>query len=66
MNIFLLIFLLMGILSACKKDSSEIDQNRIYQEYSVVYNNQTGNTEVSATFREDNAFGKKLKLTGGA
>jgi hypothetical protein len=66
MKRFIIISLLAGLISACRKDSSEIDQNRIYQEYSVVYNNQTGNTEVSASFREDNASGKKLRLTGGA
>ena len=58
--------LLFCLFSSCRKNSSEIDQKRIYQEYSVVYNNQTGNTEVSASFREDNASGKKLILTGGA
>jgi hypothetical protein len=62
----LIVILLIGLISACRKDSSEIEQNRIYQEYDVVYNNQTGNTEVSATFREDDASGKILKLTGGA
>ena len=62
----LIVILLIGFISACRKDSSEIDQNRIYQEYDVVFNNQTGNTEVSATFREDDASGKILKLTGGA
>jgi len=58
--------LLIVLISACRKDSSEIDQNRIFQQYTVLYNNQTGNTEVSATFREDNASGKILRLTGGA
>jgi len=62
----LIVILLIGLISACRKDSSEIEQNRIYQEYDVVYNNQTGNTEVSATFRENDASGKILKLTGGA
>ena len=65
-KIFLIIILLIGLISACRKDSSEIEQNRIYQEYEVVFNNKTGNTEVSATFREDNASGKILRLTGGA
>ena len=62
----LIVILLIGLISACRKNSSEIEQNRIYQEYDVVFNNQTGNTEVSATFREDDASGKILKLTGGA
>lgn len=62
----LIVILSLGLISACRKDSSEIEQNRIYQEYDVVFNNQTGNTEVSATFREDDASGKILKLTGGA
>jgi len=66
MKRFLIVILLMSLISSCRKDSSEIEQNRIYQEYDVVYNNQTGNTEVSATFREDDASGKILKLTGGA
>lgn len=66
MKRFLIVILLMGLISSCRKDSSEIEQNRIYQEYDVVFNNQTGNTEVSATFREDDAFGKILRLTGGA
>ena len=66
MKRFLIVILLMSLISSCRKDSSEIEQNRIYQEYDVVYNNQTGNTEVSATFREDDASGKILRLTGGA
>ncbi len=66
MKRFLIVILLIGLISSCRKDSSEIEQNRIYQEYDVVFNNQTGNTEVSATFREDDASGKILRLTGGA
>ena len=66
MKRFLIVVLLIGLISSCRKDSSEIEQNRIYQEYDVVFNNQTGNTEVSATFREDDASGKILRLTGGA
>lgn len=66
MKFFLLVSMFLVLISACRKDSSEIDQNRIFQEYTVLYNEQTGNTEVSATFRENNASGKKLRLTGGA
>jgi hypothetical protein len=66
MKRILFVILLIGLISACRKNSSEIEQNRIYQEYDVVFNSQTGNTEVSATFREDNASGKILRLTGGA
>lgn len=66
MNRFLLFVGIIALFSSCRKDSSAIDQNRIYQEYTVVYNDHTGNTEVSAVFHEDNISGKRLKLTGGA
>ncbi len=62
----LLILILAIVLFACKKESAAIDQNQIYQDYEVVYNDQTGNTEISASFREKDASGRRLKLNGGA
>lgn len=59
----------IGLLSvlfftACKKEASiNIDQNRIYSDYEVKYDQESNRTTVQATFRVDHNSGKKLELT---
>ncbi len=51
-------------LTACKKEASvNIDQNRIYSEYEVVYDNESNQTTTTAIFRVDQSSGKKIELT---
>ncbi|MFN5417835.1 MAG: hypothetical protein ACK5B9_12325 [Flavobacteriia bacterium] len=66
MKKILFISAIILLASACKKDSSEIDQNTIYQSYSMVYDEETDQTTVSAKFFEDKMNGKNLELTGGS
>lgn len=57
---------LMSLLffTACKKEASiNIDQNRIYSDYEVTYNQMSHQTVMSATFRVDHNSGKKIELT---
>lgn len=50
--------------TACKKEASiNIDQNRIYSDYNVEYNQATNQTSTVAIFRIDHASGKKIELT---
>ena len=50
--------------TACKKEASiNIDQNRIYSDYEVKYDQESNRTTVQATFRVDHNSGKKLELT---
>jgi len=59
-------FALLSILffTACKKEASiNIDQNRIYSDYAITYNQESNITKVSATFRVDHNSGKKVELT---
>lgn len=59
----------IGLLSvlfftACKKEASiNIDQNRIYSDYEVTYDQESNRTEVQATFRVDHNSGTKVELT---
>lgn len=66
MKIILFLSVIILLTSACKKDSSEIDQNTIFQSYSMVYDEETDQTTVSANFYEDKLNGKNLELTGGS
>ncbi len=55
------------LFSACKReDSSAIDQDRIYTEYRVSYNEIEDETTATAIFRIDDANGTKLELTDNA
>lgn len=50
--------------TACKKEASiNIDQNRIYSDYEMTYNQTSNQTTVQATFRVDHNSGKKIELT---
>ncbi|MFK7784970.1 MAG: hypothetical protein AB8B56_07635 [Crocinitomicaceae bacterium] len=49
---------------SCKKEaSSNIDQNRIYTDYEIVYHESANQTRAQAMFRLDNQSGKKIELT---
>lgn len=49
--------------ASCKKEaSSNIDQNRIYSEYEVTYDQSTNRTTVQAMFRLDHSSGNKIEL----
>lgn len=57
---------LLSILffTACKKEASiNIDQNRIYSDYDVVYDQTSNQTTAQAIFRVDSKSGKKIELT---
>lgn len=59
----------VGILllnTACKKDSSEIEQQKIYQSYEIAYDENTNKTTISARFSENDASGKKIELSSGS
>lgn len=61
--------LAIGLLSvlfftACIKEASiNIDQNRIYSDYEVTYDQMSNQTVAQAIFRVDHNSGKKLELT---
>ena len=57
---------LMSLLffTACKKEASiNIDQNRIYSDYEVTYDQMSNQTTSQAIFRVDHNSGKKIELT---
>lgn len=50
--------------TACKKEESiNIDQNRIYSDYEISYDQMTNQTVTQAIFRFDHTSGKKIELT---
>jgi len=50
--------------TACKKEASiNIDQNRIYSDYEVTYDQMSNQTTSRAVFRVDSKSGKKIELT---
>lgn len=57
---------LMSLLffTACKKEASiNIDQNRIYSDYEVTYDQMSNRTTSQVIFRVDHNSGKKIELT---
>ena len=57
---------LIGVLffTSCEREESiNIDQNRIYSQYTHTYNANSNQSQMTATFRLDNSGGKKLELT---
>lgn len=57
---------LLSILffTACKKEASiNIDQNRIYSDYEVTYDQMSNQTVTQVIFRVDHNSGKKIELT---
>ncbi len=60
---FAIAILSVLFLTACKKEASvNIDQNRIYSEYELVYDQESNQTTTSAIFRVDHSSGKKIEL----
>ncbi len=53
----------VGLFTACKKSSSNVNQDKIYQTYKVNYNEETNTTTFYATFNEDSKDGKALTLS---
>lgn len=50
--------------TACKKEASiNVDQNRIYSDYEVTYDQMSNQTVAQAVFRVDHNSGKKIELT---
>lgn len=49
---------------SCKKDSSKVDQDKIFQEITCTYDAELNTTKVSIHFHEDNIDGKSLELSG--
>ena len=48
---------------SCKKEASNnIDQNRIYSEYEVTYNQSNNQTTAQVMFRMDHSSGSKIEL----
>ena len=59
------VFLMFTVLcfSSCKKESSsDLDQSRIYAEYTYEYDADDNRADIGATFREDNNNGSKVEL----
>lgn len=51
-------------LASCKKEvTSKIDQDKIFTQYRLSYNENTNVTTAKATFRFNNAAGTKLELS---
>jgi len=64
-RLMLCALLFLSILS-CKKDSSKVDQNLIYQKYLIYYDSNSDVTTVTAIFTQENESGKKLELSGNS
>jgi len=64
-RLMLCALLFLSILS-CKKDSSKVDQNLIYQKYLIYYDSYSDVTTVTAIFTQENESGKKLELSGNS
>lgn len=54
------------LVVSCKKDSSKVDQDKIFQEISCRYDAELNKTYVEVQFHEDNASGKALELSGSS
>ena len=66
MNKILCFIALFTIIFSCKKVSSEIDQSKIFQSYTMIYDEGTNKTNVSAYFFEEKDGGKNLELSGSS
>jgi hypothetical protein len=59
-----IILLFTGILQSCtKEDSSDVNQDKIYAEYELFYDENTDKTYAACVFRFSNAFGTNLELS---
>ncbi len=60
------LFLLLALMGCKREDSDTVDQDKIYQDYSLVYNGTEDKTYARASFRFSNVLGTALELAGGA
>lgn len=54
---------LISVVASCKKNSSKVNQDKIYQTYKVSYNEETNQTTFTARFNEESKDGKDLELS---
>ena len=58
------VFLLILVIAACKKEvSNKVDQDKIFTQYVLKYQESTDVTLATATFRFNNASGTRLLLS---
>lgn len=63
-SFFGLIALCTWILQSCQKEnSSDVNQDKIYAEYELAYDQNTNKTYASCVFKFSNAFGTQLQLS---
>lgn len=62
MKFFALLFISLFFLLSCNKDTSKIDQDKIFQSYEMTYDEDNGQTSFYASFHKENAEGKVLPL----
>lgn len=64
LSLFILPVMLLGV--SCKKDSSKISQDSIYQKYTMNYDEFANKTTLTAYFYKDENGGKNLELSGSS
>lgn len=62
MKHLLLLPLTVTFFLSCRKDSSDVNQDKIFQSYRIVYDAETDKTSFYAEFYENTIDGKKLIL----
>ena len=60
------LFLALTLISCDKEDSEDVNQDKIYTDYEMFYNENTDMTTVVARFRFGGATGTLLELSSGA
>ncbi|MCO5259440.1 MAG: hypothetical protein M9916_04790 [Crocinitomicaceae bacterium] len=66
-KIFLLSAISLAILTSCTKETSDnVNQDKIWTEYQLIYNDNTHITSVKAIFKFSNALGTLLELKSPA
>ena len=58
-----LLFGVLFFMSCTREESVNIEQNRIYSNYELIYAAETNVTSLRAMFRIDNSSGQKLELS---
>lgn len=66
MRSILFLALSAAFIVSCKKDSSKVNQDKIFQTYKIVYDAETNKTTFYAQFNEEKENGKDLELTGSS
>ena len=60
------LFLALALVSCDKEDSEDVNQDKIYTDYEMFYNENTDKTTVVARFRFGGPTGTLLELSSGA